>query len=82
MVLGSFLLNTLNATAVAPLKLKLMNELHVLERNANVGLSDLGFEDLDENLKLSLDPVGSYEAHKQTSSFFKIKQSFFCVFGF
>ncbi len=58
MILGSFFLNTLNATVFSPMKLKSLNEMHEMERTVDVG--GLGFENLDENLKLALDPVSKF----------------------
>ncbi len=55
--MGSFVLNALNATLLSPLKLKHMNRMYTLEKAANVGITDLGFENLTQNEKLLHDPV-------------------------
>lgn len=66
LVLGSFALNAINATLFSTLKFKHMSRMHQLEKAANIGITDLGFENLTQNEKLSQDPEYSEETAKFT----------------
>jgi hypothetical protein len=58
--------------------IKYMTRLHQIERNANVGVTDVGYEKLTQNTVLANDPVSVFFS-KSKCFFLNLGVFFICV---